>query len=169
MYARLIRNFIAVATINSILIALIFVPVAPLFAEEPFNNSEYPDCCQGNQGNADRDNRDRNYSRSDLSKIETLDGKVINLGSYPSQTGTFKIIHLLIKTAKETIEVHSAPSWYLREQDFVITPQDEIIIKGSRISIDGKPVIVAREIRKGDRTLLLRDKNGVPMWRMGKP
>ncbi len=72
MYARLIRNFIAVATINSTLIALIFVPVAPLFAEELFNNSEYPDCCQGNQGNADRDNRDRNYSRSDLSKIETM-------------------------------------------------------------------------------------------------
>ncbi|MGB5634584.1 MAG: hypothetical protein WBM86_17630 [Waterburya sp.] len=40
--------------------------------------------------------------------------------------------------------------------------------KGSRISIDGKPAIVAREIRKGDRILVLRDENGIPMWRRGQ-
>ena len=70
----------------------------------------------------------------------------------------------MINTDKETIEVHVAPSWYLADQDFEITTKDNIVIKGSRINVDGKPAIIAREIKKGDRILVLRDKNGVPLW-----
>ena len=39
------------------------------------------------------------------------------------------------------------------------------MIRGSRVKIDGEEAIIAREIKKGDKTLVLRDENGVPMWR----
>jgi hypothetical protein len=29
---------------------------------------------------------------------------------------------------------------------------------------DGKPTIIAAEVKKGDGILKLRDKNGFPMW-----
>ncbi|MEO0927606.1 MAG: DNA-binding protein, partial [Cyanobacteria bacterium J06643_13] len=70
-----------------------------------------------------------------------------------------------VNTNKETIDIHVAPSWYLAEQEFEISPQDNLTVKGSRIKVDGEEAIIAREIIKGDKTLVLRDENGIPMWR----
>lgn len=74
----------------------------------------------------------------------------------------------MVKTNQETIEIHLAPSWFLAEQDFAVTPQEKITVIGSRINIDGEEAIIAREIKKGDRTILLRDENGIPLWRRGR-
>jgi hypothetical protein len=37
-------------------------------------------------------------------------------------------------------------------------------VRGSRVTMGGKPVIIAAEVRKGDAVLTLRDDQGVPMW-----
>jgi hypothetical protein len=37
-------------------------------------------------------------------------------------------------------------------------------VKGSRITFEGKPAIIAAEIKKGEETLKLRDENGFPVW-----
>ena len=134
---------------------------SPLSAEKPLDDAEYLYCCQGNRSGW---NRGQYYRRYDLNKTETFEGEVVSLVAYTSGRETFKGVHLMINTDKETIEVHVAPSWYLADQDFEITPKDDIVVKGSRINVDGKPAIIAREIKKGDRILVLRDKNGVPLW-----
>ena len=43
--------------------------------------------------------------------------------------------------------------------------QIKIAITGSRITIDGEQTIIARQIKKGKETLVLRDEAGVPLWR----
>jgi len=139
----------------------LFLAVAPLFAEEPIDDSEYPYCCQENWSNGRRGR----YINFDGGKVETLDGKVISVDANPSRRGNFQGTHLMVNTNKETIEIHVAPSWYLAEQEFEISPQDNLTIKGSRIKVDGEEAIIAREIIKGDKTLVLRDENGIPMWR----
>jgi hypothetical protein len=45
-----------------------------------------------------------------------------------------------------------------------IVAGDKIEVKGSRITYQGKPAIIAAEIHKGDEVLMLRDANGIPMW-----
>jgi hypothetical protein len=37
-------------------------------------------------------------------------------------------------------------------------------IKGSQVTVSGKPAIIAGEVKKGDETLKLRDESGVPVW-----
>lgn len=37
-------------------------------------------------------------------------------------------------------------------------------VKGSRITFDGKPVVIAAEVKKGQDVLHFRDENGVPVW-----
>jgi hypothetical protein len=37
-------------------------------------------------------------------------------------------------------------------------------VKGSRVTLAGKPALIAAEIKKGDTTLTLRDDNGFPAW-----
>jgi len=38
-------------------------------------------------------------------------------------------------------------------------------IAGSRVTVDGKPAVVASEVKKGNETLRLRDAQGLPYWR----
>ena len=73
-------------------------------------------------------------------------------------------IHMNVKTDKETIAVHLGPSWYLENQDLKIEPKDKVEVKGSKIIFDGKPAIIAAEVRKGDEVLRLRDDAGFPVW-----
>jgi hypothetical protein len=35
---------------------------------------------------------------------------------------------------------------------------------GSKVTWQGKPLIVAEKIKKGDQVLKLREPNGVPVW-----
>jgi len=37
-------------------------------------------------------------------------------------------------------------------------------VKGSRISIQGQPTIIACEVKKGNNVLKLRDDRGMPLW-----
>ena len=108
--------------------------------------------------------RGRYGRKYDLSQIETLDGEVVSVDAYTSRRGVSQGVHLLVKTGKETLDVHLGPSWYLEDQNFVITPEDKIAITGSRINIDGESAIVASQIKKGSETLVLRDENGFPLW-----
>ena len=42
---------------------------------------------------------------------------------------------------------------------------DRVDIRGSRVSVEGKPTLIAAEVRKGNETLRLRDDQGLPLWR----
>ena len=41
---------------------------------------------------------------------------------------------------------------------------DKIQVTGSKITWEGKPIILAAEIKRGDQVLKLRDSKGVPVW-----
>jgi hypothetical protein len=73
-------------------------------------------------------------------------------------------VHLTVKTDKETISVHMGPGWFIEKQDIKIEPKDKVEVKGSRITFEGKPAIIAAEVKKGDELLKLRDENGFPSW-----
>ena len=73
-------------------------------------------------------------------------------------------VHLVVKTDKGDVSVHLGPQWYLENQDVKVEPKDMVEIRGSRVMVQGKPAIVAAEVKKGDETLKLRDEAGVPVW-----
>ncbi|KLV10169.1 DNA-binding protein [Photobacterium ganghwense] len=73
-------------------------------------------------------------------------------------------VHLTVKAGQDTLSVHLGPAWYLEKQDVKIMPGDKVTIKGSRITFDDEPTLIAAEIRKGDQVLILRDSDGIPVW-----
>jgi hypothetical protein len=73
-------------------------------------------------------------------------------------------IHLTVKTEKEALEVHVGPTAYLTEKGITLAKGDTLEILGSRVMIDEKPVVIARQIKKGDNTWTLRDASGRPLW-----
>ena len=72
--------------------------------------------------------------------------------------------HLTVKTEKETVEVHVGPTAYLTEKGITLAKGDTLEIFGSRITIAEEPVVIARQIKKGDNTWALRDASGRPLW-----
>jgi hypothetical protein len=38
------------------------------------------------------------------------------------------------------------------------------VVAGSKLTMSGQEVVVAREVEKADRVLTLRDAKGFPMW-----
>ena len=71
-------------------------------------------------------------------------------------------LHLIVKTETETVEVHACPVRFMKELDFAIEKGDTVKVVGSRPDPDG--IVVAREVTKGQTTLILRDKDGTPVW-----
>jgi hypothetical protein len=96
--------------------------------------------------------------------VETIGGEVVSVDRIIPLKGMAYGIHVTLKTDKETIPIHLGPGWYMENQDVKITRTDKIEVKGSRITLEGKPAIIASEIRKGEDVLVLRDANGFPVW-----
>ena len=96
--------------------------------------------------------------------VETVVGEVVSVDKVTPMKGMADGVHLMVKTDKETISVHLGPSWYIENQDVEIAPTDKIAVKGSRITLEGKPAIIAAEVKKGDEVLMLRDASGIPVW-----
>jgi hypothetical protein len=71
-------------------------------------------------------------------------------------------LHLIVKTETESIEVHACPVRFMKELDFAIEKGDTVKVIGSRPG--GTGVVVAREVAKGQTSLILRDKTGAPVW-----
>jgi hypothetical protein len=60
--------------------------------------------------------------------------------------------------------VQLGPDWYIDKQTPRIEANDTITVIGSRVTMDGRPAIVAADITKGNELLKLREDNGIPVW-----
>jgi hypothetical protein len=100
----------------------------------------------------------------DSKTVETVKGEVVSVEKFIPTNGGSSGVHLLLKTEKETISVHLGPSWFLDNQEAQVVPEDNIEIIGSRLTLDGKPVLIAAQVKKGDGVLKLRDEKGIPLW-----
>jgi hypothetical protein len=100
----------------------------------------------------------------DPKTVETISGTIESIDKITPMKGMYYGIHLLLKTDKETIPVHLGPGWYIERLDTKIEKGDKIQVKGSRVTMMGKPVIIAAEVKKGESVLKLRDENGIPVW-----
>jgi hypothetical protein len=89
--------------------------------------------------------------------VETISGTVESVNKMIPMKRMRSGIHLTLKTEKENVDVHLGPEWFIERLDTKIQ-------KGSRVTIAGKPAIIAAEIKKGDNVLVLRDNNGIPAW-----
>lgn len=76
--------------------------------------------------------------------------------------------HLTLKADAGTFDVHVGPSSYIAQKQFSFAKGDKIEVVGSKVTISGKEALLAREITKDGKTLVLRNAQGVPEWSGGK-
>lgn len=101
----------------------------------------------------------------DPKTVETLKGEITSVDIITA--GQMDIpgrVTLNLKTAKESILVYVGPEWYVKQQEIKLVAGDQVEVKGSRVTMEGKPYIIPTYVKKGDRVLKLRDDNGMPLW-----
>jgi hypothetical protein len=76
--------------------------------------------------------------------------------------------HILLKTDKEDLDVHLGPTAFLVENGFTFAKGDHIEVLGSRVKVGATDALLAREVKKDAKTLVLRDANGIPKWSLGR-
>jgi len=104
--------------------------------------------------------QDRRY---DPKTVETLLGEIVLVETVPGARGGAGI-HAVVKSDKETIPVHLGPAWYLEKQAVKLGQGDKVEVRGSRITFDGKPAVIAAEVKKNGQIVRLRDESGLPVW-----
>jgi len=96
--------------------------------------------------------------------VQILGGEVVNVERFSPGKGMSAGVHLILRSATNTIPVHLGPGWFIENQETKIEVGDKIDVKGSKVSFENKPAIIAAEVRKGDEVLKLRDDAGIPVW-----
>jgi hypothetical protein len=72
-------------------------------------------------------------------------------------------LHLIVKTETESVEVHTCPVRFMKDLEFTLAKGDTVTVVGSRPG--GVGIVLARELTKGQTSLMVRDKTGAPVWR----
>jgi hypothetical protein len=79
-----------------------------------------------------------------------------------------KDTHLMLRTDKGLVEICLCPAKFLSAMDLNFQKGDQLEVTGAKAKDKDAgtetEVILAREIVKGESTLVLRDKDGGPVW-----
>jgi DNA/RNA endonuclease YhcR with UshA esterase domain len=73
--------------------------------------------------------------------------------------------HVVLKLGDgKTIEVHLAPTAFVKTYELIFKPGDQIEVTGVKVIFEDVETIFAREVRRGTDIFDFRDKQGRPAW-----
>jgi hypothetical protein len=82
----------------------------------------------------------------------------------PPKGSDKEVVHLLVKNGPDAMDVYLCPKSFLDDMGVSFNKEDEVALTGSKVKQNGADLILAREVVKGDTTLVLRDDKGNPVW-----
>ncbi len=75
-----------------------------------------------------------------------------------------RIVQVELKIDGKSVAVHVGPSWFLEQHKFALAEGDAIEVIGSKTTFEGGEILIAREIKKGGESIVLRNAQGYPEW-----
>lgn len=74
------------------------------------------------------------------------------------------IVHLIMKNGDQTVDIYLCPKTFMDDMGITFAKGEEVAFTGSKVSAGGSDVILAKQIVKGQDTLVFRDDKGKPVW-----
>lgn len=79
-------------------------------------------------------------------------------------------VHLMVRHESarpdaETLDVYIGPEGFLKEMEFDFHARDRVDLTGSKVKVGNTTFLLAREVRREDSTLYIRDAKGEPAWK----
>jgi|SRR5581483_568653 len=106
-----------------------------------------------------------NVPKYDLAQEVTVKGVVDEVVDRNCPVSGTLGAHLILKVASgDTIEVHLAPTKFVKNYELVFAKGDQVEVVGSKVNFEGKDTIFARQITRGTDSFVFRDDKGKPVW-----
>jgi len=100
----------------------------------------------------------------DPQTVTTISGVVVSLTPPQAEAGLPYLAYLTLRTETGKIKVFLGPSLYVDKLPVQIKVLDKIQVTGSKVTWEGKPVILAAEVKKAGQIMKLREPDGTPAW-----
>ena len=100
----------------------------------------------------------------DPETVTTVQGRIVDVQRIDRGHG-HQGVHVTLAVGSDTLPVHLGPDFYVDAQALKLARGDAVEVKGSRVAFQGKPAIIAQEVRRAGEVLALRDADGLPLWR----
>jgi hypothetical protein len=95
---------------------------------------------------------------------ETKIKGVIEDLKYEPQGKVKEMVHLVMKNGDQMIDIYLCPKSFIDEMGVSYSKGDQISFTGSKVKQGDAEMILAREVVKGEDTLVVRDPKGNPVW-----
>lgn len=98
----------------------------------------------------------------DVNTVVTISGEIdavrrIALGKRVANRFCYAID---LDDGEKVYTVYLGPESCIKKKGFAFAPGNKVIVIGSSVTIEGRPLILAKEVSDGDKVLHLRDDNG---------
>jgi hypothetical protein len=95
---------------------------------------------------------------------ETLEGKIAEVIYLPGATPEAALVEVRLQHGKQTIVARLAPTDFLKRSEVALKEGDSLSLTGYRVAGFEGELLVVTEVRKGSRSVILRDQRGRPLW-----
>lgn len=100
----------------------------------------------------------------DARGLHVLEGRIAELVYLPGPTPESAMVEIRLQSGGQTTLIRLAPSGYLKKGEMRLKEGELVTIKGFAIAGIEEDLIVATEIRQGNKGLNLRDGRGRSIW-----
>jgi hypothetical protein len=126
-----------------------------------YANDYHHDCDYYAQGNHHRCAWTPTRGDTDL---RTSEGKITEVDYLPGATPDSGMVEVHLQSAGQSELIRLAPVGFLKQSGFPLREGDTIMVRGFTVSGMEGDLLIATELRKGEKTLSLRDPRGRPVW-----
>ena|SRR5437867_1887791 len=78
-------------------------------------------------------------------------------------------VYFPLRTAYSVVQIQIGPKEFVERSNFKIKSGDMLTVTGMPIMMNGREVVLAREVRSMDGVLIVRDPMGRPLWESDGP
>ena len=99
-----------------------------------------------------------------MAVLQTLEGKIAEVVYLAGATANTALVEIRLQSSGQDRLVRLAPTGFLKGSGMLLREGDTVIVKGFPVSGMEGDLLVATEVRKGEKTVSLRDASGRPAW-----
>ena len=95
---------------------------------------------------------------------KVVEGKISEIIYLPGETADSAMVEVRMLVSAGAMLVRLAPVGLLKQSQLILREGDAVSVTGFEVSGMDGVLVVATEIHKGDKRLVLRDPRGRPVW-----
>jgi hypothetical protein len=95
---------------------------------------------------------------------QTIEGKITGIEYLPGATPESAKVELQVQAGTQVHVVRLAPAGFLKKNGLTLREGMTVSVKGFAVAGMEGDLLVASEIRQGEKSVVVRDGRGVPVW-----